>query len=132
MVEFVVECAEDGQLMAANVTVPDGFVLCGSELLSRKGEAHLGDSWKLWIQNMLICCLRVDPDLNLWWWKTSLAREETAKRKAAKEVIKSLIAQVELSEYIGKKYVIPFFSPVHFTLVCPTEIIAFSDRYDEF
>ncbi|KAK4424749.1 2-Cys peroxiredoxin BAS1-like, chloroplastic [Sesamum alatum] len=62
----------------------------------------------------------------------AIAGEETVKCKAAKEVIKSLTAQVKLSEYIGKKYVIPFFSPMHFTFVCPTEITALSDRYEEF
>ncbi|XP_024012510.1 2-Cys peroxiredoxin BAS1-like, chloroplastic isoform X1 [Eutrema salsugineum] len=40
--------------------------------------------------------------------------------------------QVKLSEYIGKKYVILFFYPLDFTFVCPTEITAFSDRYEEF
>ncbi|MCD7451168.1 hypothetical protein HAX54_009896 [Datura stramonium] len=39
---------------------------------------------------------------------------------------------VKLSEYIGKKYVILFFYPLDFTFVCPTEITAFSDRYEEF
>nr|KJB62039.1 hypothetical protein B456_009G397800 [Gossypium raimondii] len=41
-------------------------------------------------------------------------------------------ATVKLSEYIGKKYVILFFYPLDFTFVCPTEITAFSDRYEEF
>jgi len=30
------------------------------------------------------------------------------------------------------KYVVLFFYPLDFTFVCPTEITAFSDRYDEF
>ncbi|MDP1460063.1 peroxiredoxin [Bacillus wiedmannii] len=30
------------------------------------------------------------------------------------------------------KWTVLFFYPMDFTLVCPTEIIAFSDRYDEF
>lgn len=30
------------------------------------------------------------------------------------------------------KYVVIFFYPLDFTFVCPTEITAFSDRYDEF
>eukprot|EP00472_Partenskyella_glossopodia_P003890 CAMPEP_0197525930 /NCGR_PEP_ID=MMETSP1318-20131121/15153_1 /TAXON_ID=552666 /ORGANISM="Partenskyella glossopodia, Strain RCC365" /LENGTH=319 /DNA_ID=CAMNT_0043079779 /DNA_START=101 /DNA_END=1060 /DNA_ORIENTATION=+ len=38
----------------------------------------------------------------------------------------------QLSSYIGKKYVLLFFYPLDFTFVCPTEITAFSDRYDEF
>ncbi|KAK3154285.1 hypothetical protein QOZ80_2BG0188570 [Eleusine coracana subsp. coracana] len=40
--------------------------------------------------------------------------------------------RVKLSDYIGKKYVILFFYPLDFTFVCPTEITAFSDRYEEF
>ncbi|XP_062891984.1 peroxiredoxin-1-like [Mobula hypostoma] len=36
-----------------------------------------------------------------------------------------------LSSYKGK-YVVVFFYPLDFTFVCPTEIIAFSDRADDF
>mmetsp|Transcript_35764 Transcript_35764/g.43172 ORF Transcript_35764/g.43172 Transcript_35764/m.43172 type:complete len:254 (+) Transcript_35764:50-811(+) len=36
-----------------------------------------------------------------------------------------------LSQYKGK-YVVLFFYPLDFTFVCPTEITAFSDRYEEF
>jgi alkyl hydroperoxide reductase subunit AhpC len=39
--------------------------------------------------------------------------------------------QVSLSGYKGK-YVLLFFWPFDFTFVCPTEIIAFSDRNEEF
>jgi alkyl hydroperoxide reductase subunit AhpC len=39
--------------------------------------------------------------------------------------------QVSLSDYRGK-YVLLFFWPLDFTFVCPTEIIAFSDRAQEF
>jgi len=38
---------------------------------------------------------------------------------------------VSLSDYKGK-YVVLFFYPLDFTFVCPTEIIAFSDRMKEF
>lgn len=38
---------------------------------------------------------------------------------------------LKLTEYRGK-YVVLFFYPLDFTFVCPTEIIAFSDRYGEF
>nr|YP_009313111.1 2-Cys peroxiredoxin [Dermonema virens]SCW21365.1 2-Cys peroxiredoxin [Dermonema virens] len=38
---------------------------------------------------------------------------------------------VKLTEYLGK-YVILFFYPLDFTFVCPTEIIAFSDHYEQF
>jgi alkyl hydroperoxide reductase subunit AhpC len=39
--------------------------------------------------------------------------------------------QVSLSDYKGK-YVVLFFYPLDFTFVCPTEIIAFSDKAAEF
>ncbi|HBP52845.1 MAG TPA: peroxiredoxin [Synechococcus sp. UBA8638] len=39
--------------------------------------------------------------------------------------------EVKLSQYRGK-YVVLFFYPLDFTFVCPTEITAFSDRYEEF
>eukprot|EP00112_Aurelia_sp_Birch-Aquarium-sp1_P019590 Seg4871.2 transcript_id=Seg4871.2/GoldUCD/mRNA.D3Y31 product=Peroxiredoxin-4 protein_id=Seg4871.2/GoldUCD/D3Y31 len=38
---------------------------------------------------------------------------------------------IKLSDYKGK-YLVFFFYPLDFTFVCPTEIIAFSDRADEF
>lgn len=40
-------------------------------------------------------------------------------------------SEVSLSQYKGK-YVLLFFYPLDFTFVCPTEIIAFSDRASEF
>ena len=39
--------------------------------------------------------------------------------------------EVKLSDYKGK-YVLLFFYPLDFTFVCPTEIIAFSERIAEF
>ena len=39
--------------------------------------------------------------------------------------------QISLSDYQGR-YVLLFFWPLDFTFVCPTEIIAFSDRNEEF
>lgn len=39
--------------------------------------------------------------------------------------------QISLSDYLGK-YVVFFFYPLDFTFVCPTEILAFSDRIEEF
>ena len=37
-----------------------------------------------------------------------------------------------LDQYLGKKHVIFYFYPMDFTFVCPTEIIAFQDRMEEF
>jgi peroxiredoxin (alkyl hydroperoxide reductase subunit C) len=37
-----------------------------------------------------------------------------------------------LDRYLGKKHVLFFFYPADFTKVCPTEILAFQDRLEEF
>lgn len=49
----------------------------------------------------------------------------------APAVVNGEITDVSLSDYKGK-YVICFFWPLDFTFVCPTEIVAFSDRIQEF
>lgn len=49
----------------------------------------------------------------------------------ATAVIDGQFKQVKLSDYKGE-YVVLFFYPCDFTFVCPTEIIAFSDRVNEF
>jgi peroxiredoxin (alkyl hydroperoxide reductase subunit C) len=50
---------------------------------------------------------------------------------SAEAVFDQEFINVNLSDYRGK-YVVLFFYPLDFTFVCPTEITAFSDRYDEF
>jgi len=42
------------------------------------------------------------------------------------------VEKFSLEQYIGKKYVIFFFYPLDFTFVCPTEILAFQDKIEEF
>ena len=42
------------------------------------------------------------------------------------------VEKFSLEQYIGKKHVVFFFYPLDFTFVCPTEIIAFQDRMEEF
>jgi alkyl hydroperoxide reductase subunit AhpC len=49
----------------------------------------------------------------------------------ATAVVGGEFKKVTLSQYKGK-YVILFFYPLDFTFVCPTEIIAFSDKAAEF
>lgn len=49
----------------------------------------------------------------------------------ADAVVDGEFKTVSLSDYKGK-YVVLFFYPLDFTFVCPTEIIAFSDRIAEF
>ena len=50
----------------------------------------------------------------------------------ATAVVDEEFKTVKLSDYKGKNYVVLFFYPLDFTFVCPTEIIAFSDRIEEF
>jgi peroxiredoxin 2/4 len=45
--------------------------------------------------------------------------------------METLAENVKLSDYAGKWLVLLFY-PLDFTFVCPTELTAFSDRYDEF
>lgn len=54
-----------------------------------------------------------------------------APKFAAKAVIHGQIKDVKLEDYHGK-WVVLFFYPLDFTFVCPTEIIAFSERAAEF
>ncbi len=49
----------------------------------------------------------------------------------ATAVVDQEFKTIKLSDYRGQ-YVVLFFYPLDFTFVCPTEIIAFSDRYEEF
>ncbi|XP_034043521.1 peroxiredoxin-2 [Thalassophryne amazonica] len=49
----------------------------------------------------------------------------------ATAVVDGAFKDILLSNFKGK-YVVLFFYPLDFTFVCPTEIVAFSDRVDEF
>lgn len=46
-------------------------------------------------------------------------------------VVNGDFKEIKLEDYRGK-YVVLFFYPLDFTFVCPTEIVAFSDRISEF
>jgi peroxiredoxin (alkyl hydroperoxide reductase subunit C) len=50
---------------------------------------------------------------------------------AATAVIDQQFKTLKLSDYRGQ-YVVLFFYPLDFTFVCPTEIIAFSNRHSDF
>ncbi|MGK7903898.1 MAG: peroxiredoxin [Hormoscilla sp.] len=49
----------------------------------------------------------------------------------ATAVVAQEFKTIKLSDYQGK-YVVIFFYPLDFTFVCPTEITAFSDQFEEF
>lgn len=42
------------------------------------------------------------------------------------------VEKFSLEQYLGKKYVVFFFYPLDFTFVCPTEILAFQEKLQEF
>ena len=46
-------------------------------------------------------------------------------------VVNGDFKEIKLSDYKGK-YVVLFFYPLDFTFVCPTELIAFSEKISEF
>lgn len=48
-----------------------------------------------------------------------------------KAVINGQFKDISLKDYTGK-YLVLFFYPLDFTFVCPTEVIAFNDRAQEF
>ncbi|KAG8225301.1 hypothetical protein J437_LFUL001915 [Ladona fulva] len=60
-----------------------------------------------------------------------LQPQKPAPEFAGVAVIDGQFKDIKLSDYKGK-YVVLFFYPLDFTFVCPTEIIAFSERADEF
>ncbi len=43
-----------------------------------------------------------------------------------------IVENFSLDQYLGKKYVVFYFYPADFTFVCPTEIIAFQNKIEEF
>lgn len=43
-----------------------------------------------------------------------------------------IVEDFSLEQYIGKKYVVFYFYPEDFTFVCPTEILAFQEKIEEF
>ncbi len=49
----------------------------------------------------------------------------------AQAVVSGAFQTVSLADYKGK-YLVLFFYPLDFTFVCPTEILAYNDRADEF
>ncbi|MBP6978590.1 MAG: peroxiredoxin [Bacteroidales bacterium] len=42
------------------------------------------------------------------------------------------VEKFSLDQFIGKKYVVFFFYPLDFTFVCPTELLAFQEKLEEF
>ncbi len=63
--------------------------------------------------------------------KECLQVGDKAPEFTAEAVVRRQFKTISLSDYRGK-YVVLFFYPLDFTFVCPTEITAFDDLYEEF
>ncbi len=61
----------------------------------------------------------------------SLVQQPAPEFKAQAVMPDGQFKEIQLSQFKGT-YVVLFFYPLDFTFVCPTEIIAFSDRASEF
>jgi len=61
----------------------------------------------------------------------SAAVTQPAPAFAQPAVVDGQFKDIKLEDFAGK-YLVLFFYPLDFTFVCPTELIAFSDRIDEF
>lgn len=59
------------------------------------------------------------------------ALQKPAPDFAGTAVVGKQFKDIKLQDYAGK-YLVLFFYPLDFTFVCPTEIIAFSDRIEDF
>lgn len=57
--------------------------------------------------------------------------QKPAPKFSGTAVVNGAFQEIKLEDYAGK-YLVLFFYPLDFTFVCPTEIIAFSDRAAEF
>nr|AKG26772.1 peroxiredoxin 1 [Dastarcus helophoroides] len=65
----------------------------------------------------------------LQWTKAVISKPAPAWKSTA--VVNGEFVELKLSDFKGK-YLVFFFYPLDFTFVCPTEILAFSDRLEEF
>ncbi|KAJ7319546.1 hypothetical protein JRQ81_019057 [Phrynocephalus forsythii] len=82
------------------------------------GEVYPGEAWRVPVR---------DHSLHLSKAKIS----KPAPDWEGTAVINGEFKDLKLTDYDGK-YLVFFFYPLDFTFVCPTEIIAFSDRIEEF
>lgn len=64
---------------------------------------------------------------------TTLVGRKAPKFKSAAVINGGeIVENFSLEQFIGKKEIIFFFYPKDFTFVCPTELLAFQDKLDEF
>uniref|UniRef100_A0A182IPM1 thioredoxin-dependent peroxiredoxin n=1 Tax=Anopheles atroparvus TaxID=41427 RepID=A0A182IPM1_ANOAO len=90
-------------------------------------------------RNLIQACLRVASGVgfrqsNLLHTGRALAAAQVQKPAPSFKgtaVVDNDFREIKLEDYRGK-YLVLFFYPLDFTFVCPTEIIAFSDRIKDF
>ncbi|XP_058128277.1 peroxiredoxin-2 [Anopheles ziemanni] len=90
-------------------------------------------------RNLIQACLRVSSGVgfrqsSLMHTSRVLAAAQVQKPAPSFKgtaVINNDFREIKLEDYRGK-YLVLFFYPLDFTFVCPTEIIAFSDRIQDF
>lgn len=78
------------------------------------------------------CFASSTPLLNVDYqmYRSAVVREP-APEFSGKAVVNGAIKSISMNDY-KDKYIVLLFYPMDFTFVCPTEIIAFSDRHEEF
>lgn len=65
------------------------------------------------------------------WHHTEARVQNPAPDFKGMAVVNGQFKEISLKDYAGK-YLVLFFYPLDFTFVCPTEVIAFNDRAEEF
>lgn len=78
-------------------------------------------------ENCCCCCCNCSNDLKVA--KVGQPAPDFEMKTTAD--LEKLTSVAKLSDYAGK-WLVLFFYPLDFTFVCPTEILAISDRLDEF
>ena len=66
---------------------------------------------------------------SLQWTKALISKP--APHWSGTAVVNGELKELKLTDFKGK-YLVFFFYPLAFTFVCPTEILAFNDRVEEF
>ncbi|XP_054002666.1 peroxiredoxin-like [Hylaeus anthracinus] len=94
---------------AAFVTIPS--------LVKTKNPTLVENARSICISSKLFCCRPVV--------------QKPAPDFSGTAVVDGDFKEIKLSDYKGK-YVVLFFYPLDFTFVCPTELIAFSEKISEF
>jgi peroxiredoxin 2/4 len=105
------------------------FVICIVVAAQIEANKYTEDSCQSFAGGSVYPQSDVRHDHKLQYTKAVISKPAPAFEGTA--VIDGQIKQLKLSDYLGK-YVVFFFYPLDFTFVCPTEILAFSDRVKEF